>query len=89
METLRRGDEDEVGQRNGVLVSFEADELIAHRNVHLTRMLRLEDLQTLVQTAACDVRHRDELRPLVDIQVLVGCARAAPPAADERNLHFI
>ena len=39
MKALRRRDEDEVRERNGLLVCVEADELIRRRDIDLIRML--------------------------------------------------
>jgi hypothetical protein len=89
MKSLRARDEDEIGERDDVLISVESDELVGHRDVDLVGMLRLEDLQALVHPITVDVGHGHEFLALADVEVLADRAGPAAAATDHGDLDFV
>jgi hypothetical protein len=84
-EAGRGGENHHIGARDGLLVAIEAEKLPLARNVHVIGVRLLQRAETGLQFLLLHIGHGDELEIGVGIERLVGRARAAPAATDERH----
>ena len=79
---------DHVGQRDGLLVTIETDELPVSRHVYLSALGGLQAVEGTGESVLEGVGHGHELDAR-DIEGLVGCAGTTAAATDEGDLDLV
>src|ERR1043166_4854846 len=83
------GENHNVSERYGFLVTVEPDELVLLRYIDLFLMLAFQSIERAREAIFVDVGDSDEFHAFARAECLGRCSRAAPAAADERNLQRI
>ena len=82
----RRGRQDyHIGQRDGLFVGIEADKLMFFGNLDAVRVLLFQVPQAPLQMVFKHIRHGHEFDPAGGAERLIGRARTATAAANERD----
>ncbi len=88
-ESGRGGQNDNVGQRDGMLISVESDELVLLRHIHAFGLAGLERVVTFVQLILGDIAHGDQFEWAGGAEGLAGGACAPSAAADQGDLEGV